>query len=105
MDQGGSVTLDIGHWTLDVGLSISRQLRRQVLIDRRASGPVSYFPHKHVNSTRNLLHFLIINFVCRVRRPVIVFVLAIEEEDDRDTLSGVVKVVAAEEEAIGIVWI
>src|SRR5205807_7306418 len=84
---------------------VPTQLRRQLLIDFRASGPVGDFPQSHVNRARDLLHFLKINLVNRVAGTVVVFVHSVKEENYRNAFARVVEMIATEEEPVGIVGI
>ena len=80
-------------------------LRGKRLIHLQPRRPVSDFPQRHIDGASDLLHLLVINLVCRVARTMIVLVNAVKEEDDRNSLTCVVVMIAAEEEPVWILWI
>ena len=67
-----------------------------------AARTIGNFPKRQVNRARNFLHLGKIDFVDRVAGLVIVLMLAVEKENDRNAFARVVVMVAAEEKAVGI---
>src|SRR5689334_25320029 len=80
-------------------------LRGERLVDFQPRGTIRDLPRRHVDRPRDLLHLVVIDLIRTVTRAVIVFVHAVEEEDDRNPLARVVEMIAAIEETIRILRI
>src|ERR1700754_3898003 len=62
----------------------------------------SQFPTSSYKRFGSLLHLLIIDFVSRVARPVIIDVFTVKEEDDWNSFARVVEMVATVEESMWV---
>src|SRR3712207_4440435 len=83
--------------------SAHEALRRYLLVHDGARGRVRKLRGQDEDGAGDVLHLLVVDLVGAVRGPVVVLVDAVEEEDDRHAALGVVEVVAAVEEALGVI--
>src|SRR5919107_5987128 len=83
--------------------SAARQGRGERAVYVGAGARVRQLGGEYEDRARDRLHLLVVDLVGRVRGAVVVLVHAVEEEDDGDALARVVEVVAAVEEALGVV--